>query len=72
TAAEPLFSNFGGRSSFGRPIIPVKGFEVNVLLYDLLEQHGRGRVLLVDGGGPVRRELVDAVLARLAPQNEWE
>ena len=27
------------------------------MLYDLLEQNGRGRVLVVDGGGSVRREL---------------
>ena len=45
---EPLFSNFGGRSSFGGQIITVKCFEDNGLLYDLLEQNGRGRVLLVD------------------------
>ncbi len=41
-------------------------------MYDLLEQNGCGRVLLVDGGGSVRRALVDAELARLATQNEWE
>ncbi|SUG17536.1 menaquinone biosynthesis protein [Salmonella enterica subsp. arizonae] len=29
-------------------------------------------VLLVDGGGSVRRALVDAELASLATQNEWE
>ena len=39
---------------------------------DRLEQNGRGRVLVVDGGGSVRRALVDAELARLAVQNEWE
>ena len=58
---EPLFSNFGGRSSFGAQIITVKCFEDNGLLYDLLEQNGSGRILLVD-----------AELARLAVQNEWE
>ena len=72
TSLEPLFSNFGGRSSFGGQIITVKCFEDNRLLYDLLEQNGRGRILLVDGGGSVRRALVDAELARLAVQNEWE
>jgi regulator of ribonuclease activity A len=61
---EPLFSNFGGRSSFGGQIITVKCFEDNGLLYDLLEQNGRGRILLVDGGGSVRRALIDADLAR--------
>ena len=47
-------------------------FRDNGLLYDLLEENGRGRVLLVDGGGSVRRALIDADLARLAVQNEWE
>lgn len=37
---EPLFSNFGGRASFGGQIITVKCFEDNGLLYDLLEQNG--------------------------------
>ena len=69
---EPLFSNFGGRSSFGGQIVTVKCFEDNGLLYDLLEQNGRGRVLVVDGGGSVRRALIDAELAGIAVQNEWE
>ena len=69
---EPLFSNFGGRSSFGGQIVTVKCFEDNGLLYDLLEENGRGRVLLVDGGGSVRRALIDAELAGIAVQNEWE
>ena len=58
---EPLFSNFGGRSSFGGQIITVKCFEDNGLLYDMLEENGRGRILLVD-----------ADLGKLAVQNEWE
>ena len=58
---EPLFSNFGGRSSFGGQIITVKCFEDNGLLYELLEQNGRGRILLVDGGGSVRRALLAAI-----------
>ncbi|ACY86270.1 ribonuclease activity regulator protein RraA [Edwardsiella piscicida] len=69
---EPLFSNFGGRSSFGGQITTVKCFEDNGLLYDLLEENGRGRVLVIDGGGSVRRALVNAELGRLAVQNEWE
>lgn len=69
---EPLFSNFGGRSSFGGQIVTVKCFEDNGLLYDLLEQNGRGRVLLIDGGGSLRCALIDAELGLLAVQNEWE
>ncbi|MDC9615096.1 ribonuclease E activity regulator RraA [Xenorhabdus khoisanae] len=69
---EPLFSNFGGRTSFGGQIITVKCFEDNGLLYDLLEENGLGHILLVDGGGSVRKALVDAELAQLAANNEWE
>jgi len=69
---EPLFSNFGGRTSFGGQITTVKCFEDNGLLYDLLEEDGSGKVLLVDGGGSVRRGLVDAQLAQLAVSNQWE
>lgn len=69
---EPLFSNFGGRTSFGGQIITVKCFEDNGLLYDLLEEDGDGRILLVDGGGSVRKALVNANLARLATENGWE
>lgn len=69
---EPLFSNFGGRSSFGGQITTVKCFEDNGLLYELLEENGQGRVLVIDGGGSVRRALINAELARLAEQNSWE
>lgn len=67
---EPLFTNFGGRTSFGGQITTVKCFEDNGLLYDLLQENGR--VLLVDGDGSVRRALIDAELGNLAVQNEWE
>lgn len=53
-------------------ITTVKCFEDNGLLFDLLEENGRGRMLLIDGGGSVRCALINAELARLAPLNEWE
>ncbi|MGK7420826.1 ribonuclease E activity regulator RraA, partial [Salmonella enterica] len=55
---DPLFSIFGGRSSFGGLIITVKCFEDIGLLYDLCEHFGGRRVPLVVGGGSVRRALV--------------
>ncbi|MBP6122919.1 MULTISPECIES: ribonuclease E activity regulator RraA [Providencia] len=69
---EPLFSNFGGRTSFGGQIITVKCFEDNGILYDLLEEDGQGRILLIDGGGSVRKALIDAELAELAFNSHWE
>ena len=50
----------------------MKCFEDNGLIREILEQDGLGRVLLVDGGGSLRRALIDAELAALAEDNEWE
>ncbi|KJY82664.1 regulator of ribonuclease activity A [Vibrio galatheae] len=69
---EPMFSNFGGCASFAGQITTVKCFEDNGLIREILEQDGLGRVLLVDGGGSLRRALIDAELASLAEENEWE
>ncbi|EXI62289.1 ribonuclease activity regulator protein RraA [Mannheimia granulomatis] len=69
---EPIFSSFGGASSFFGKITTVKCFESNCLIAEVLEEDGEGRVLLVDGGGAVRRALIDAELAQLAVDNGWE
>ncbi|MBD1558442.1 ribonuclease E activity regulator RraA [Vibrio sp. S9_S30] len=69
---EPMFSNFGGSASFAGQLITVKCFEDNGLIRTVLEQDGVGRVLLIDGGGSLRRALIDADLASLAEENEWE
>ncbi len=69
---QPLFSNFGGCSSFSGKIITVKCFEDNGLLLDLFEKDGRGLVVVIDGGGSVRHALIDAEIARVAAMNGWE
>ena len=69
---EPIFSSFGGASSLFGKITTVKYFESNGLIAQVLEEEGEGRVLLVDGGGAVRRALIDAELAQLALDNGWE
>ena len=69
---EPIFSSFGGVSSFYGKITTVKCFESNGLIAEVLEEEGQGRVLLIDGGGVVRRALIDAELAQLAVDNGWE
>lgn len=69
---EPMFSNFGGSASFAGQLTTVKCFEDNGLIREILEQDGLGRVLLIDGGGSLRRALVDAEIASLAEENEWE
>nr|WP_286118368.1 ribonuclease E activity regulator RraA [Vibrio ordalii] len=69
---EPMFSNFGGIASFAGQLTTIKCFEDNGLIREVLEQDGLGRVLLIDGGGSLRRALIDAELAALAEENEWE
>ncbi|MCG6231359.1 ribonuclease E activity regulator RraA [Vibrio furnissii] len=69
---EPMFSNFGGCASSAGQVTTIKCFEDNGLLRETLEQDGLGRVLLIDGGGSLRRALVDAELAAIAEENEWE
>ena len=48
---EPLFRDYGGAGSFCGPIAIVRVLEDNVLVRETLETEGRGRVLVVDGGG---------------------
>ena len=69
---EPMFSNYGGCSSFGGAICTIKCFEDNGLILDVLQEDGEGKVLLVDGGGSLRRALVDAEVVELAVKNNWE
>lgn len=69
--ADPLFTDFGGSSSFAGQIETAKVFEDNVLVRATLETPGRGRVLVVDAGGSLRCALVGDVLAGLAIDNGW-
>ncbi|CAM4043433.1 ribonuclease E activity regulator RraA [Vibrio neonatus] len=69
---EPMFSNFGGSASFAGQVTTIKCFEDNGLIREVLDQGGQGRVLLIDGGGSLRRALIDAEIASLAEENEWE
>lgn len=69
---EPLLTNFGGRSSFAGEVVTIKCFESVGLIYKTLEENGAGKVLLIDGGGSLRRALVNAHIAELAVENDWE
>jgi regulator of ribonuclease activity A len=69
--AEPLFRDFGGRPAFTGVIETVRVFEDNALVRRILEGEGRGRVLVVDGGGSRRCALVGGRLAALAATKGW-
>jgi regulator of ribonuclease activity A len=69
---EPMFMNFGGKSSFGGKITTIKCFEHLGLITEVVQQPGLGKVLLIDGGGSLRRALIDSDIAQMAFDNEWE
>ncbi len=69
---DPVFSNFGGRFVYCGEISTVKCFEDRGLVDKILATDGTGKVLLIDGGGSLRRALVDAENVQLAMENGWE
>ncbi|MYM62202.1 ribonuclease E activity regulator RraA [Pseudomaricurvus sp. HS19] len=71
-ALEPMFRSYGGRSSFGGEIVTIKCFEDNSLVREQVSQPGTGKVLVVDGGGSLRRALLGDMLAEKAVANGWE
>ena len=68
----PLFSDFGGRRKFCGEIVTVKCFEDNSLVRDLVGSPGDGKVIVVDGGGSLRRALLGDLLAAKAAKNGWQ
>lgn len=69
---EPLFAQFGGRNAFGGEIVTVKCHEDNSRVKELLATSGRGKVLVVDGGGSLRCALMGDMIGESAVQNGWE
>ena len=69
---EPIFNTYGDKPVFSGEIVTLKVFEDNSLVRAALEGLGKGRVLVVDGGGSLRCALVGDKLAELAMHNGWE
>ncbi len=70
--AEPLFRDFGARVRFAGRIVTIKCHEDNSRVRDLVAEPGRGCVLVIDGGGSLRRSLLGDQLAARAVVNGWE
>jgi len=69
---EPMFSNYGGIESFGGEIVTVKCFEDNSKVKELVEQDGKGKVMVIDGGASMRKALMGDMIAEKAAKNGWE
>jgi regulator of ribonuclease activity A len=75
----PVFRDFGGRPAFFGPVSTVKCHEDNSMVKAAVESPGIadtpqgpvGRVLVVDGGGSLRRALLGGNLAATAARNGW-
>lgn len=67
----PMFRSYGGKRSCSGRIATLKLFEDNGLVRKALESPGDGRVLVIDGGGSLRRALVGDQLAALGVTNGW-
>jgi regulator of ribonuclease activity A len=67
----PVFANYGAVPAFSGSVATVKCFEDNSLVKAALDEPGHGRVLVVDGGGSLRRALVGGNVAAAAAKNGW-
>lgn len=67
----PVFRSFGGRARFSGPVSTVRCFEDNSSVKAAVDSAGLGRVLVVDGGGSLRKALVGGNLAAAAARNGW-
>lgn len=67
----PVFRDFGGLRKFSGLVTTVKCFEDNSRVKAAVESPGYGRVLVVDGGGSLRRALLGGNLGAAAAKNGW-
>lgn len=68
---EEPFGDFGGRAPFHGTIETIKAFEDNSLVREAVGEPGNGKVLVVDGGGSMRRAMLGDMLAAKAVKNGW-
>jgi regulator of ribonuclease activity A len=69
--AEPVFRSFGGQSRFAGPAVTVKCLNDNSRVRELAATPGEGRVIVVDGGGSLRRALLGDQIAANAVTHGW-
>ncbi len=68
---EPMFGSFGGVDRFCGPVRTVQCFEDNSRVSEAVKEPGDGAVLVVEGGGSVRRALCGGNVATWAHDNGW-
>ena len=64
-------NSYGRLGMFHGQCVTLKVYEDNTFVKKELQQNGKGKVLVVDGGGSRRCALMGDNLAQLAIDNEW-
>ncbi len=72
SVADPLFHSYGAHSRFSGEISTIKCHEDNSLVREAVAENGAGKVLVIDGGGSMRRALLGDLLAEKAVENGWQ
>jgi regulator of ribonuclease activity A len=67
----PVWRDFGVERAFCGPVHTLRALEDNSGVREAVNSPGQGRVLVIDGGGSLRRALVGGNLALAAAQNGW-
>jgi regulator of ribonuclease activity A len=70
-AIELQWVNYGAIKQFGGAVVTIKCHEDNSLVKQCVGEPGLGRVIVVDGGGSLRRALLGDMLAEQAAGNGW-
>ena len=68
---ELQLGNYGQIRQFGGAVVTIKCHEDNSLVKQCVDEPGLGRVIVVDGGGSMRRALLGDLLAEKAAANGW-
>lgn len=63
--------DYGGRLAFDGTVSTIKAYEDNSLVREAVAEAGNGRVLVIDGGGSMRRAMLGDLLAAKAVENGW-
>lgn len=67
----PVYQAYGALRAFAGTVSTVQCLDDNTSVKQAVESAGQGRVLVVDGGGSLRRALVGGNLAATAASNGW-
>ena len=70
--ADPVFRSYGSTQAFHGEVVTLQCAEDIVMLREMAQEPGRGKVLVVDGGGSLRGALFGEKMGSKAVAAGWE